>query len=182
MSKIGRKPIAIPAKVKVELKDGLIEISGPKGRLSKPVPLGIDVTLDDGEIHVKRESEEKRFKSLHGLTRALIANMIVGVTDGFTKSLDIVGIGYRAELVGKDAIKFNLGYSHPVEFPLPEGVAATLEERGTRIVIQGTDKELIGETAARIKRLRVPDSYKGKGIKYTGEQLRLKAGKAGVKK
>ena len=182
MSRIGRKPITIPDKVKLELKNGLIEVSGPKGKLSKPLPLGIEVTLDNGEVHVKRDSDEKEFRALHGLMRALITNMIVGVADGFSKSLDIVGVGYRAELLGKNALKFSLGYSHPVEFSLPDGISATLEERGTRLIIQGTDKELVGETAARIKRLRLPDSYKGKGIKYTNEQLRLKAGKAGAKK
>lgn len=182
MSRVGRKPISISGGVKVELKDGIVEVSGPKGKLKKAVPSGIEVTTSNGEIHVKRTSEEKRFKALHGLTRALVANMIAGVTEGFTKSLDVVGVGYRAELVGKDVIKFSLGYSHPIEFSLPQGISATVEERGTRIVIHGIDKELIGETAAKIKRLRLPDSYKGKGIRYTGEALKLKAGKAGAKK
>ena len=182
MSRVGRKPISISGGVKVELKDGIVEVSGPKGKLKKAVPSGIEVTTSNGEIHVKRTSEEKRFKALHGLTRALVANMIAGVTEGFTKSLDVVGVGYRAELGGKDVIKFSLGYSPPVEFSLPQGISATVEERGTRIVIHGIDKELIGETAAKIKRLRLPDSYKGKGIRYTGEALKLKAGKAGAKK
>lgn len=182
MSRVGKKPISITSGVKVELKDDVVEVSGPKGKLKKFIPSGIELTKDNGEIHVKRRSEEKKFRSLHGLTRALVANMVAGVTDGFTKSLDIVGVGYRAELIGKDAIKFSLGYSHPIEFSLPQGISATLEERGTRIIIQGIDKELVGETAARIKRLRIPDSYKGKGIRYTDETLRLKAGKAGAKK
>ncbi|HSE83156.1 MAG TPA: 50S ribosomal protein L6 [Thermodesulfobacteriota bacterium] len=182
MSRVGRKPISVSGGVKVELKDDMVEVSGPKGKLTKSVPSGIEVTTNNGEIQVKRTSEEKKFKALHGLTRALVANMVAGVTEGFTKSLDIVGVGYRAELVGKDAIKFSLGYSHPIEFSLPQGISATVEERGTRVIIRGIDKELVGETAAKIKRLRLPDSYKGKGIKYTDETLKLKAGKAGVKK
>ncbi|GIW47346.1 MAG: 50S ribosomal protein L6 [Deltaproteobacteria bacterium] len=182
MSRIGRKPVAIPNGVKVELRDGFIEIAGPKGRLSRSLPSGIRVRVEGNEIFVERESEEKKIKALHGLTRALISNMVTGVTEGFTKSLDIVGVGYRAELLGKDTLKLSLGYSKPVEFSLPQGISVTVEERGTRVLIHGIDKELVGETAARIRRLRPPDSYKGKGIRYTGEILKLKPGKAGAKK
>ena len=182
MSRIGRKPITIPTGVNVNIKDGSIEVSGPKGKLSRRIPLGIEVKVDTTEIHVERKIDEKESRALHGLTRALVSNMVLGVIEGFSKSLDIVGIGYKAELIEKSTIKFSLGYSNPVEFSLPQGVTAVVEERGTRITIHGIDKEVIGETAARIKRLRPPDSYKGKGIRYRGEMLRLKPGKAGTKK
>mgnify|MGYP001772983418 CR=1 FL=1 len=182
MSRIGKKPIAIPSGVKVEVKDGFVDVVGPKGRLSRRIPMGIEVKVNTPWIQVERKGDEKGLKALHGLTRALIANMVLGVTQGFSKSLDIVGVGYRAELIGKSSIKFSLGYSSPVEFSLPPGVTATIEERGTRVIINGIDKEVVGETGARIKRLRLPDSYKGKGIRYTGETLKLKPGKAGAKK
>jgi large subunit ribosomal protein L6 len=182
MSRIGKRPVSIPSEVKVSVKDGLVEVSGPKGRLLRHIPLGIEVRVDTTEVNIERRSDEKGFRALHGLIRALLANMILGVTEGFSKSLDIIGVGYKAELMGKTTLKFSLGYSSPVEFSLPEGVAARVEERGTRVIIQGIDKELVGETAARIKRLRFPDSYKGKGIRYTDETLKLKPGKAGTKK
>ena len=182
MSRIGKKPIAIPSGIKVEIKDGSVEVSGPKGKLSRRIPLGIGIKFDAPWVQVERKGDEKESRALHGLTRALIANMVLGVTEGFSKSLDIVGIGYKAELIGKGGIKFSLGYSSPVEFSLPQGVTAAVEERGTRVIINGIDKEVIGETGAKIKRLRLPDSYKGKGIRYTGEALKLKAGKAGAKK
>jgi large subunit ribosomal protein L6 len=182
MSRIGRKPITIPSGVNVKVKDGSVEVAGSKGKLSRLIPLGIEVKVDTTEIHVERKRDEKELRALHGLTRALVANMVLGVTEGFSKSLDIVGIGYRAELIEKNSIKFSLGYSNPVEFSLPQGVTVVVEERGTRVTIHGIDKEIIGETAARIKRLRPPDSYKGKGIRYRGEMLRLKPGKAGTKK
>jgi len=183
MSRIGRKPIAIPNGVKIENRNGLIDVIGPKGKLSRHLPRGIKSTVDStGEIRIERESDEKEFRALHGLVRSLLANMILGVTEGFAKSLDIVGVGYKAELLGKNAIKFSLGYSNPIEFSLPQGVLAAVEERGTRVIIQGIDKEVIGEIAAKIRNLRPPDPYKGKGIRYTGETLKLKPGKAGVKK
>ncbi|MBI2487405.1 MAG: 50S ribosomal protein L6 [Deltaproteobacteria bacterium] len=183
MSRIGRKPVAIPSGVKIENKNGLIEVVGPKGKLSKHLPPGIKTTVDSSrEIRIERESNEKEFRALHGLVRSLLSSMVLGVTEGFSKSLDIVGVGYRAELLGKNAIKFSLGYSNPIEFSLPQGVVATVEERGTRVVIQGIDKEVVGEISAKIRNLRPPDSYKGKGIRYTGETLKLKPGKAGAKK
>lgn len=182
MSRIGRRPVRIPSGVKVNIKDGLVEISGPKGKLLRRTPLGIEVKVDDTNVRVERKNDEKGFRALHGLTRSLLASMISGVTEGFSKSLDIIGVGYKTELIGKNTLKFSLGYSSPVEFSLPEGVAVRVEERGTRVTIQGIDKELVGETAARIKRLRFPDSYKGKGIRYTNETLKLKPGKAGAKK
>lgn len=182
MSRIGKKPIAIPSGVKVEIKDGFVEVSGPKGKLSRRVPEVIEVKVNAPWVRVERRGDEKESRALHGLARALIANMVLGVTQGFSKSLDIVGVGYRAELIGKSGIKFSLGYSSPIEFSLPQGVTAAVEERGTRVIIHGIDKEVTGETGAKIKRLRLPDSYKGKGIRYTGEMLKLKPGKAGAKK
>lgn len=182
MSRIGKKPVAIPSGVKVELTNGTIHVKGAKGSLSTDIPHGITTKVDKGQIVFERESDEKSIRALHGLTRALVSNMVSGVAQGFARSLDIVGVGYKAELAGKNAVKFTLGYSKPIDFPLPEGVTAVVEERGTRIIIQGIDKGVVGETAAKIKRLRLPDSYKGKGIKYTGEMPKLKAGKAGTKK
>jgi len=181
MSRIGRKLVIIPERVKVEIKNGFVEISGPKGRLSKPIPPRIEVMIGEGELRVERRDNDKRTKAFHGLTRALLANMVKGVTEGFSKTLEVVGVGYRAELLGKDAIKFSLGYANPIEFPLPEGITAVVEERGTRVIIQGIQKEVVGETAAGIRKLRTPDRYKGKGIKYLGEIIKLKPGKAGTK-
>lgn len=182
MSRMGRKPVIISNGVKVERKNGLIEVAGPKGRLHQPLPDGIKTRIEGNEVYVERESDEKKHRALHGLIRSLLANMVLGVTEGFSKTLEIVGVGYRAELTGKSAIKFNLGYSNPVEFSLPQGITAAVEERGTRVIIQGIDKHLVGNTAAKIRELRPPDSYKGKGIRYAGEVLKLKPGKAGVKK
>jgi len=182
MSRIGRKPIAISSGVRIETKDGLIEVTGPRGKLAKRIPQGIKTRIEGSQLYVERESDEKKFRALHGLVRSLIASMVVGVTEGFSKSLDIVGVGYRAELLGKNAIKFNLGYSNPIEFHLPQGVSAVVEERGTKVVIQGIDKEIVGNISAKIRGLRPPDSYKGKGIRYSGEMPKLKPGKAGIKK
>ncbi len=181
MSRIGRKPITVPQGTKVELSGNELTVSGPKGVLSVKVLEGLDVGLEEGVIWVKRKSEDKRVKGFHGLVRMLIANSIEGVNNGFSKTLEIVGTGYKAELQGKDIIKFNLGYSHPIEFKLPEGITASVEDRGTKLTIQGIDKQLVGEVAAKIRSLRKPDAYKGKGIRYSGEMLKLKPGKSGAK-
>ncbi len=180
MSRIGRKPIKVEDGVKVNIKNGAIEVEGSKGKLSTPIPEGIEVRVEDTNIVVKRNSEEKRFKALHGLTRSLVANMVTGVSSGFTRTLDIVGVGYRAEAQGKNGLKLNLGYSNPIDYTLPDGVAAQIEERGTKIILSGIDKQIVGEAAARIRKLRPPDSYKGKGVRYSDESLRLKPGKAGA--
>jgi large subunit ribosomal protein L6 len=181
MSRVGIKPIEIPKGVSVETRNGTIEVKGAKGKLSRKIPQGIKTEVDSGLIKVKRINELKSTKALHGLTRSLLANMVTGVNEGFSITLEIVGVGYKAELVGKNAITLSLGYSKPVEFSLPDGVSAQVEERGTRLIIRGVDKEEVGETAARIRKLRKPDSYKGKGIRYVGEVLKLKPGKAGAK-
>jgi len=181
MSRIGRKPIAVPDGVKISFKNAHVDIEGGKGKLRWEIPEGVKAKVEEGKILVERISDEKKIKALHGLTRSMLSNMVTGVSEGFTRALDIVGVGYRAELVGKDTIKFNLGYSNPVEFSLPGSISAKMEERGTKLILEGIDKQIIGEMAARIRKLRPPDAYKGKGIRYAGEILRLKPGKAGAK-
>jgi large subunit ribosomal protein L6 len=181
MSRIGIKSIQIPKGVSVETRNGTIEVKGAKGSLSRRIPRGITTEIDSGVIKVERINELKSTKALHGLTRSLLANMVTGVMEGFSITLEIVGVGYKADLTGKNAITLTLGYSTPIEFSLPEGISAEVQERGTRLIIRGIDKEEVGETAARIRKLRKPDSYKGKGIRYLGEILKLKPGKAGTK-
>ena len=177
MSRIGKKPIALPAGVQVELKDGLVSVKGQKGALRRPFLEGLEMDMADGIIAVRRMRDDKRSRSYHGLMRTLVANMVEGVSKGFEKKLEIVGIGYRSELKGSDLALF-LGYSHPINFPLPAGISAEIEKQ-TLVTIKGIDKELVGQTAAKIRDLRKPDPYKGKGVKYAGEVLRKKAGKTG---
>jgi len=181
MSRIGRKPIKVPSGVKIGLKNSVVEVEGGKGKLSWSIPSGINAKLEEEALIVERDNDEKKVKALHGLARSIISNMVTGVSDGFSRTLEIVGVGYRAEAVGSNQIKFNLGYSNPVEFTIPEGISAEFEERGTRIILKGIDKQALGQTAARIRELRPPDSYKGKGIRYSTEKLKLKPGKAGGK-
>lgn len=181
MSRIGRKPIPVPEGVKINFNNGLVLVEGGKGKLSWNIPSGIEAKIEDNNIFIERENDEKKLKALHGLTRSLVSNMVTGVSTGFSITLDIVGVGYRVEAQGEDGLKFSLGYSNPIEYTLPEGILSTVEERGTRLILEGIDKQLLGETAARIRKLRPPDSYKGKGVRYMGEQLRLKPGKAGAK-
>jgi len=178
MSRIGRKPISLPAGVKVQLGAGAVEVQGPKGKLNIPLPRGIRFEQKDGVLQALRENEEQR--ALHGLARALVANAVRGVTEGFKKELEIVGVGYRAELKGKTVV-FALGYSHPVEFPVPEGIQITVEKQ-TRLVVSGVDRGQVGQVAANIRGLRPPDPYKQKGIRLVGERLKKKAGKAGAAK
>ncbi len=175
MSRIGKKPIPLPAGVKVQIGDELI-VEGPKGKLTVPVPRGIRIEKNDGLLEVKRDGDE--YAALHGLTRALAANAVTGVSQGFTRELDIVGIGYRAELKG-NVIVFHLGYSHPIEFLLPPGIDCKID-KNTHIVLSGIDKQQLGQVAANIRSLRPPEPYKQKGIRYTGEVLRKKAGKTGA--
>lgn len=177
MSRIGNKPIPVPQGVKVALAGGKIDVQGPKGKLSVPLPRGISFDQKDGVLTAKRESEEHR--ALHGLARALVANAVHGVTQGFKKEMDIVGVGYRAELKGK-TVAFALGKSHPIEFAIPEGIQISVDKQ-THLVISGADKGQVGQVAADIRSLRPPDPYKQKGIRITGERLKKKAGKAGAK-
>ncbi len=176
MSRIGREPIAVPSGVTVEVDDGQVKVSGPGGALSQSVSPAMKVIVDGEEIRVERPSDEREHKSLHGLTRTLIANMVQGVTQGFQKALEIQGVGYRAALRGKD-LELQVGFSHPVEFPAPDGIEFEVPAPN-RIVVKGIDKQLVGETAAKIRKIRKPEPYKGKGIRYEGEYVRKKAGKA----
>jgi large subunit ribosomal protein L6 len=180
MSRIGRKPIPVPQGVKVAVEGSSVLVEGPKGKLAHTVPAGVAVTLASGTVTVARSSDHRTVRALHGLTRALISNMVHGVKDGFERKLDIVGIGYRAQLQGRN-LQLALGYSHPVIFPLPDGIQAEVE-RQVAITLRGADKALLGQVAAQIRALRKPDPYKGKGIKYAEEQIRRKVGKkAGAK-
>jgi large subunit ribosomal protein L6 len=175
MSRIGKKPIPLPSGVKVQVGDQL-EVTGPKGKLTVPIPAGITVEQENGRLEIKRAGDEQA--ALHGLTRALAANAVQGVSGGFTRELDIVGIGYRADVKGKIAT-FTLGYSHPIEFLLPDGVDLKIDKQ-THLVLTGHDRQLLGQVAANIRALRKPDPYKNKGIRYTGEALRKKVGKTGA--
>jgi len=182
MSRVGKKPVDIPEGIKVEVKGRFIHVRGPKGELGVSIPEGIDAKLSDNIVEITRKSEEKKIRSFHGLTRALVANSVEGVQNGFTRTLEINGTGYKADLMGNEKLKLSLGYSNPIEFPLPKGVTATVEERGTRLTLHGINKQLVGEVASKIRKLREPDAYKGKGVKYLEERLKLKPGKAGAKK
>jgi large subunit ribosomal protein L6 len=175
MSRIGKKPIPLPSGVKVAIGEQL-EVTGPKGKLTVPIPAGITVEQGSGKLEIKRASDDHA--ALHGLTRALAANAVQGVSGGFTRELDIVGIGYRADVKGKIAT-FTLGYSHPIEFLLPDGVDMKIDKQ-THLVLSGYDRQLLGQVAANIRALRKPDPYKNKGIRYTGEVLRKKVGKTGA--
>lgn len=177
MSRIGRKPIPVPSGVKVALQAGRVEVQGPKGKLAVPLPAGIQFEQKEGVLTATRATEQHR--AVHGLARALVANAVRGVTEGFKKDLDIVGVGYRAELKGK-MVNFALGYSHPVVFPIPEGITITVEKQ-THLVVSGADKGQVGQVAADLRALRPPDPYKQKGVRITGERLKKKAGKAGAK-
>lgn len=179
MSRIGKAPIQVPGKVKINIGDGNnVVVEGPKGALSQTFHPDMQVDLDEGVLVVKRPSDSREHRSLHGLTRALLNNMVVGVSDGFTRKLLIEGVGYRAEMKDKTLV-LNVGYSHPVEFEPPQDVEYAVEDRGKTIIVSGIDKQVIGELAAQIRKQRPPEPYKGKGIRYDGEHVRRKAGKAG---
>ncbi|HET7604309.1 MAG TPA: 50S ribosomal protein L6, partial [Gemmatimonadales bacterium] len=179
MSRIGKMPVAIPKGVTVEIKDRTVRVKGPRGELHRTLPAGIEVAVADEKINVTRPNDEPRSKALHGLTRALVANMVEGVEKGFRKTLDIQGVGYKAE-PKPYGVNLVVGYSHPVEFRAPEGVKITVENN-TVVKIEGADKEKVGQVAAEIRLVRPPEPYKGKGIRYQGEQVRRKAGKTGAK-
>jgi large subunit ribosomal protein L6 len=175
MSRIGRKPVSIPQGVKVQIEGAAVRAEGPKGKLMQPVPAGLSAKLENNQLVISRTGDDRKIRALHGLARALMANMVTGVKDGFERKLDIVGIGYRAQVQGK-VITLALGYSHPVVFPLPDGITADIE-RQVAITLKGADKALLGQTAAKLRALREPDPYKGKGIKYSDEVIRRKVGK-----
>ncbi|HUM18561.1 MAG TPA: 50S ribosomal protein L6 [Candidatus Nitrosotalea sp.] len=180
MSRIGKKPIPVPQGVKIALEGALVRAEGPKGKLSQSIPSSLSVSMESNVLTVARSSDHRTVRALHGLTRSLLANMVTGVKDGFERKLEIVGIGYRCQIQGK-ALQLALGYSHPVVFPLPEGIQAEVD-RQVSITLRGADKALLGQTAAKLRALRKPDPYKGKGIKYADEYIRRKVGKkAGAK-
>ncbi len=178
MSRIGKKPITIPKGVTVKVLDNAVEVKGPKGQLRQAHPNGINFELVDGTLVAKR-GDDPQLGKFHGLARSLVANAVAGVTDGFKRELDIVGVGYRAELKGKQVI-FALGYSHAVVYDIPPGIDVTIDKQ-THITVTGVDRQLVGQVAANIRRLRKPDPYKQKGVRYTGEVLKKKAGKTGAK-
>jgi large subunit ribosomal protein L6 len=179
MSRIGKKPIAIPKGVTIKIEGNTVAVQGPKGKLDTTLPAGIKVEQKDGNIVAIRENDSQ--SALHGLARALVNNAVEGVTKGWTRELEIVGIGYRAEMKGKSTVVFNLGYSHPIEYPLPSGVAAVVDPKQTRITLTGIDRQKVGQVAAEMRALRPPDPYKNKGLRYVGERLKKKVGKTGAK-
>lgn len=180
MSRIGKKNIDIPSGVEVNLSGNLVSVKGPKGELSWNYPEAVTVSSEAGRIVVGRVGDLKMHRSLHGLSRSLIANMVTGVFSGYERVLEITGVGYRAQVQGSK-ITMSLGYSHPVEYQLPEGVSAVIDQKQTTITLKATDKQQLGQVAANIRALRPPDIYKGKGVRYSGERLKLKVGKAGKK-
>ena len=179
MSRIGKKPIPVPDKVKVDIKEDIVVVTGPKGTVTNPIPPGIKFEQKDKQILAVRKDDSGPQRAFHGLARALVANAVKGVTEGFTRELEIVGVGYRAE-AKKSSVVFTLGYSHPIEYPIPPGISITVDKL-TKLVVSGVDRQQVGQIAANIRSLRKPDPYKNKGIRYTGEILKKKAGKAGGK-
>ncbi len=180
MSRVGLKPIPVPKGVKVSVADGTFTAEGPKGKVSQQLFAGFPVTVDDGEVRVARPGDSGPERSKHGLLRALLANAVHGAGQGFSRQLDIVGVGYRAEVKGKE-VHFALGYSHPVVYGIPGGIAIEIDPKANRVTVSGADRQQVGQVAAEIRRLRKPDPYKAKGIKYSDEIIRRKVGKAGAK-
>ena len=180
MSRIGKKPIDIPDSVNISLDGGAVSVKGPKGELSWTCPRAVNLSVEDNKLVVKRTEETKAGRSLHGLSRSLISNMVTGVSKGYERVLEITGVGYRAQVQGSKVV-MTLGYSHPVEYQLPDGVSASVDQKQTTITLKGIDKQKLGQTAANLRELRKPDIYKGKGVRYAGERIKLKVGKAGKK-
>jgi large subunit ribosomal protein L6 len=179
MSRIGKKPIAIPQGVTVKIEGNTVAVQGPKGKLDTHVPAGITVEQKDGNLVAIRENDSQA--ALHGLARALVNNAVEGVTKGWTRELEIVGIGYRAELKGKGTVVFSLGFSHPIEYPLPTGIEVAVDPKQTKLSVTGIDRQKVGQVAAEMRSLRPPDPYKNKGVRYVGERLKKKVGKTGAK-
>ncbi len=177
MSRIGQAPIPLPDKAKVAVNGGTVTIEGPKGKLEQPLQRGIEVLVEDGVVRLHRSGSSGPERALHGLARALLANAVVGVTEGFRRELEIVGVGYRGEVKGRE-IHLALGYSHPVVYAIPDGIDVSIDDRANRIAVSGIDKQQVGQVAADLRSLRKPDAYKGKGIRYRDEVIRLKVGKA----
>ncbi len=179
MSRIGKKPIPLPTGVKFEVKGNTVVVNGPKGQVQTHLPAGVKLQQQDGNINVTRDSDDHA--AVHGLARALVNNAVEGVTKGWNKDLEIVGIGYRAELKGKNTVVFTLGYSHPIEYPLPTGVTVAIDPKQTKLTVSGIDRQKVGQVAAEMRQLRPPDPYKQKGVRYAGERLKKKVGKTGAK-
>jgi large subunit ribosomal protein L6 len=179
MSRIGRKPIPLPTGVKYKVEGNTVLVEGPKGKVSALIADGISLKAADGQLHIERSGDDKA--AVHGLTRALVNNAVEGVTKGWTRELDIVGIGYRAELKSKGTVVFTLGYSHPIEFPLPTGIEVAVDPKQTHLTVSGIDRQKVGQVAADMRSLRKPDPYKNKGVRYSDERLKKKAGKTGAK-
>ena len=179
MSRIGKKPIEIPKGVTIKIEGNTVLVQGPKGKVDTPLPIGIKVEQKDGHLVAIRENDSQ--SAVHGLARALVNNAVEGVTKGWTRELEIVGIGYRAELKGKETVVFSLGYSHPIEYPLPSGVTVAIDPKQTRLTVSGIDRQKVGQVAAEMRGLRPPDPYKNKGVRYVGERLKKKVGKTGAK-
>ncbi|HKF47230.1 MAG TPA: 50S ribosomal protein L6 [Terracidiphilus sp.] len=179
MSRIGKKPIPLPTGVKYKVEGNTVLVEGPKGKVSAMIAEGITLETKDGHLHVNRGDD--KYAAYHGLTRALVFNAVHGVTQGWKKELDIVGIGYRAELKGKGTVVFTLGYSHPIEFPLPAGIEVAVDPKQTHVTVTGIDRQKVGQVAADMRALRKPDPYKNKGVRYSDEKLKKKAGKTGAK-
>ena len=180
MSRIGKMPVVIPKGVEIQADGGKVRVKGPKGELVSAIPAGLTVSIADGQLRIAREGEEPHVRACHGLLRSLVANNVEGVTKGFTKELEISGVGFKAEVKGKSVV-FALGFSHPIDFAIPDGIAIAVDAKAGRMTITGADKQKVGQTAAEIRSLRVPDPYKAKGIKYANEVIRRKVGKAGGK-
>ena len=180
MSRIGKAPIAVPGGVDVAIDGASVTVKGPKGTLSREIPGAITVRREDAQLLVERPNDERQNRSLHGLTRTLVSNMVVGVTDGFSKELEIIGVGYRAEALNPTTLRLALGFSHPVLMEAPEGITFEVPTQ-TRVIVRGIDKEVVGQVAANIRAVRKPEPYKGKGVRYLGEKVLHKAGKTGKK-
>src|SRR5215469_731321 len=179
MSRIGKKPIPIPKGVTVKLEGSMVAVQGPKGKLDTTLPTGIRMEQQDGHLVAIREDDSQA--AVHGLARALVNNAVEGVTKGWTRDLEIIGIGYRAEMKGKGMVVFTLGYSHPIEYPLPSGVEVAVDPKQTKLTVSGIDRQKVGQVAAEMRSLRPPDPYKNKGVRYAGERLKKKVGKTGAK-
>ena len=179
MSRIGKKPIPLPKGVKYTVQTNMVVVEGPKGKVSALIPQGITLEEKDGILHVERQNDSQA--ALHGLARALVFNAVEGVTNGWKKELDVVGIGYRVEMKGKNTVVFTLGYSHPIEFPLPAGIEVAIDPKQTHVTVSGIDRQKVGQVAADMRSLRKPDPYKNKGVRYSDEKLKKKVGKTGAK-
>lgn len=179
MSRIGKKPIPVPAGVKVNVQGNTVSVQGPKGTVQTHLPAGVTLEQKDGTLHAVRENDSR--SAVHGLVRALVFNAVEGVTKGWSRELEIVGIGYRAEMKGKKTVVFSLGFSHPIEFPLPSGIDVAIDPKQTRLTVTGIDRQKVGQVAADMRGLRPPDPYKNKGVRYFGERLKKKVGKTGAK-